>query len=123
MLFLWQIWQYSMLCFSVITTLKIYSFAAFFQIGSVAANYISGLILTHYTWPIVFYFWGALSIVWFIVFVSFFFLLRIEIKNCTKLVNRKKFMFFRQYFVTVIPILIHSFHKRSVNICRLKSVD
>lgn len=38
------------------------------QIGSVTANYVSGLILTHYTWPLVFYFWGVVSIIWFIVF-------------------------------------------------------
>lgn len=43
----------------------------FFQIGTVAGNFLSGLILHSYSWPWVFYFFGGISIVWFIIFVSF----------------------------------------------------
>lgn len=48
-------------------------FATFFlqfQIGTVAGNLLSGLLLTQYSWPSVFYVFGGAAIVWFIVFVS-----------------------------------------------------
>lgn len=40
--------------------------------GTIAASYVSGLILyyTNSNWELVFYFFGALAIVWFIFFVS-----------------------------------------------------
>lgn len=38
------------------------------QIGTVAGNFLSGLILDSYSWPWVFYFFGGISIVWFIIF-------------------------------------------------------
>lgn len=30
----------------------------------------SGFLLHHYTWPVVFYFWGFIAVIWFILFVS-----------------------------------------------------
>lgn len=39
------------------------------QLGTVFANAISGLILHSYDWPAVFYVFGSIGVVWFIVFV------------------------------------------------------
>lgn len=41
-----------------------------FQIGTVAGNLLSGLLLHYYSWPSVFYVFGGVAIVWFLVFVS-----------------------------------------------------
>ncbi|XP_055298962.1 putative inorganic phosphate cotransporter [Sitodiplosis mosellana] len=41
------------------------------QIGTLVSFYVSGLILSHFSWPIVFYFWSVIAAIWFIVF-SFF---------------------------------------------------
>lgn len=59
---------------SVLSTFVISEISFLFQIGSVLAYYISGLLLSHYDWPVVFFFWGIVSIIWVLVFVSFFFL-------------------------------------------------
>lgn len=39
-------------------------------IASLLSFYLSGSLLSYWQWPIVFYFWGVLSITWFILFVS-----------------------------------------------------
>lgn len=41
-----------------------------FQLGSVLSFYISGLILSYWPWPIVFYFWSGIALIWFIMFVG-----------------------------------------------------
>ncbi|XP_055299422.1 sialin-like [Sitodiplosis mosellana] len=38
------------------------------QIGSVLSYFISGLLMQYFVWNYVFYFWGIISIVWFIIF-------------------------------------------------------
>ncbi|KAH8384274.1 hypothetical protein KR200_008007 [Drosophila serrata] len=38
------------------------------QVGSILGNYVSGLLLAEFDWPWVFYFFGLLAIVWFILF-------------------------------------------------------
>ncbi|XP_017047798.2 sialin [Drosophila ficusphila] len=38
------------------------------QVGSIAGNLLSGIILDSMDWPYVFYFFGILAIVWFIIF-------------------------------------------------------
>ncbi|XP_055294957.1 sialin-like [Sitodiplosis mosellana] len=38
------------------------------QIGTVAGNLLSGLILNSYSWPVVFYVFGIASVVWFLIF-------------------------------------------------------
>lgn len=43
---------------------------SFLQLGSVLSFYLSGLLLSHWQWPVVFYFWSTVAIVWFIIFVS-----------------------------------------------------
>lgn len=40
------------------------------QIGTILANSISGFLLHYFDWPIVFYLFGGLSVIWFILFVS-----------------------------------------------------
>jgi ACS family sodium-dependent inorganic phosphate cotransporter len=39
------------------------------QLGTVLANSLSGLILHHTTWPTVFYVFGAIGLLWFLVWV------------------------------------------------------
>ncbi|XP_031628445.1 putative inorganic phosphate cotransporter [Contarinia nasturtii] len=39
------------------------------QIGTVAGNLLSGMILSSYSWPWVFYVFGVISIIWFLIFV------------------------------------------------------
>lgn len=38
------------------------------QIGTVAGNLLSGILLHYYSWPSVFYVFGVVSIVWFLIF-------------------------------------------------------
>lgn len=40
------------------------------QIGTILANSISGFLLHHFKWPVVFYLFGGLSVLWFLIFVS-----------------------------------------------------
>lgn len=42
------------------------------QIGTVAGNLLSGLILHSYSWPYVFYVFGGISVIWFLIFVSLY---------------------------------------------------
>jgi len=39
------------------------------QLGTVFANLVSGLILHQYEWPAVFYVFGSIGVLWFVVFV------------------------------------------------------
>lgn len=39
------------------------------QLGTVLANLLSGLILHHYTWPAVFYVFGTIGVLWFLIWV------------------------------------------------------
>ena len=41
-----------------------------FQIAAIVSSYVSGLLLHYFAWPIVFYFWSLVAIVWFIAFVT-----------------------------------------------------
>lgn len=41
----------------------------FFQVGTLLSIYVSGLILSYQSWSAVFYFWSAVSMIWFIAFV------------------------------------------------------
>lgn len=45
------------------------------QVGTILGTLISGQLLAAYSWESVFYFFGGLAILWFIVFVSPFYLL------------------------------------------------
>ncbi|XP_055294900.1 sialin-like [Sitodiplosis mosellana] len=38
------------------------------QIGFLISFYVSGLILSHFPWPVVFYFWSGVAAIWFILF-------------------------------------------------------
>ncbi|XP_053961369.1 putative inorganic phosphate cotransporter [Anastrepha ludens] len=38
------------------------------QVGTILGNLISGLLLDAYDWPVVFYFFGGIGIIWFIIF-------------------------------------------------------
>ncbi|XP_017019656.1 putative inorganic phosphate cotransporter [Drosophila kikkawai] len=40
------------------------------QVGSILGNYLSGLLLHHFDWPWLFYFFGALAILWFLIFTA-----------------------------------------------------
>lgn len=39
------------------------------QLGTVLANFVSGEILHNYSWPVVFYVFGSIGVLWFIVWV------------------------------------------------------
>lgn len=39
------------------------------QVGTILGNMISGVLLDAYDWPVVFYFFGGLGFLWFIIFV------------------------------------------------------
>lgn len=45
---------------------------SFPQVGTIAGTLLSGYILHFSNWQMVFYFFGALAILWFIIFVSIF---------------------------------------------------
>ncbi|CAD6999510.1 unnamed protein product [Ceratitis capitata] len=38
------------------------------QVGTILGNLISGLLLDAYDWPVVFYFFGGIGIIWFVIF-------------------------------------------------------
>ncbi|XP_055301823.1 sialin-like [Sitodiplosis mosellana] len=38
------------------------------EIAAILSSYVSGMILHHSTWPVVFYFWSFVALIWFIVF-------------------------------------------------------
>lgn len=40
------------------------------QVGTIMGNMLSGVFLDSYDWPVVFYFFGGLGVVWFVIFVS-----------------------------------------------------
>lgn len=40
------------------------------QVGTIMGNLLSGVFLDMYDWPFVFYFFGGLGVVWFVIFVS-----------------------------------------------------
>lgn len=40
------------------------------QVGTILGNLLSGLLLDAYDWPVVFYFFGGIGLVWFVIFVS-----------------------------------------------------
>lgn len=40
------------------------------QVGTIMGNLLSGVFLDSYDWPVVFYFFGGLGVVWFVIFVS-----------------------------------------------------
>lgn len=40
------------------------------QVGTIMGNMLSGVFLDAYEWPVVFYFFGGLGVVWFVIFVS-----------------------------------------------------
>lgn len=83
-----------------------------FQIGNILSPYISGLILSIWPWPTVFYLWGAIAIVWFILFVSLIKKVTQQIK-CHELVCR-------YWFATKIRLHIHISLKKNANISKQK---
>lgn len=40
------------------------------QVGTILGTYLSGILLHNFDWPWVFYFFGALGLLWFVIFVS-----------------------------------------------------
>lgn len=48
----------------------LFCFICFLQIGTILGNFFSGLLLHYYSWHSVFYFFGGVSLIWFIFFVS-----------------------------------------------------
>lgn len=45
------------------------------QVGTILGNSLSGVLLDVYDWPVVFYLFGGLGVVWFIFFVSIIFVI------------------------------------------------
>lgn len=67
---------------SFILIFKIFRFSP--QIGSLLSFFLSGRILTNYTWEYVFYFWSIVAVAWFILFVSFIFFVTKTNRNILK---------------------------------------
>lgn len=55
------------------------------QVGTILGTYLSGVLLHNFDWPWVFYFFGGLGALWFVLFVSILKLIDIvkhSHKNC-----------------------------------------
>lgn len=42
------------------------------QVGTILGNLLSGMLLDSFDWPIVFYVFGGVGVIWFLLFVSLF---------------------------------------------------
>lgn len=78
----------------------------YFQIGSVITSYFSGIIMQYYSWHVVFYVFGGIAVIWFIIFVS-------DYPISSLILNNVSFSFLLDSvsYALIIPQRIHTYRK------------